>query len=68
MKDEDMRHIIVMKGAPERILDRSSTLLINGEEVEMTDEWKEAFNQVHFTAPASLLFSFYPFLHTHTSM
>lgn len=33
-----------MKGAPERILDRCSTILLNGIEHEMTDEWREAFN------------------------
>jgi len=33
-----------MKGAPERILERSSTILLNGVEQDMTEEWKEAFN------------------------
>merc|ERR1712126_365689 len=28
---EDPRHLLVMKGAPERILDRCSTIMINGE-------------------------------------
>jgi len=44
--DEDVPgpYVLVMKGAPERILDRCSTILINGENKEMTDEWKEAFN------------------------
>ena len=37
-------HLLVMKGAPERILDRCSTILINGEDVPLNDEWKEAFN------------------------
>ena len=37
-------HLLVMKGAPERILDRCSTILINGENVPLNDEWKEAFN------------------------
>lgn len=41
------RHILVMKGAPERILDRCSTILLQGEEVEMTDEWRDAFNQAY---------------------
>lgn len=36
-----------MKGAPERILDRCSTILLQGEEVEMTDEWRDAFNQAY---------------------
>lgn len=33
-----------MKGAPERILERSSTIFVNGQEEEMTDYWKNAFN------------------------
>merc|ERR1711884_219184 len=37
-------HLLVMKGAPERILSRCSTIYIDGEEKEMTDEWKENFN------------------------
>ena len=36
-----------MKGAPERILDRCSTILINGEEKKMSEEWKEAFNNAY---------------------
>ena len=35
---------LVMKGAPERILDRCSTILVNGADVPLTDEWKENFN------------------------
>jgi sodium/potassium-transporting ATPase subunit alpha len=38
---------LVMKGAPERILDRCSTILINGNEVELTDEWKVKFNAAY---------------------
>ena len=40
-------HLLVMKGAPERILDRCSTILINGEEKKMSEEWKEAFNNAY---------------------
>jgi len=32
-----------MKGAPERISDRCSTILMKGEDVEFSDEWKAAF-------------------------
>jgi len=39
------KHLLVMKGAPERILDRCSTILLHGVEHEMTDEWRNAFNQ-----------------------
>ena len=37
----------MMKGAPERILDRCSTILIDGEEKKMSEEWKEAFNNAY---------------------
>lgn len=40
-------YLLVMKGAPERILDRCSTILINGEEKPLNDEWREAFNQAY---------------------
>ena len=36
-----------MKGAPERILDRCSTILIDGKEQELTDEWRNAFNDAY---------------------
>lgn len=36
-----------MKGAPERILDRCSTILVNGEELELSDEWKDNFNNAY---------------------
>ena len=36
-----------MKGAPERIIDRSSTILVDGVEQPMTDDWREAFNQAY---------------------
>merc|ERR1719433_1734269 len=43
----DKRHLLVMKGAPERILDRCSTIVIDGEEKDLTDEWKDAFNDAY---------------------
>lgn len=36
-----------MKGAPERILERSTSIIVNGEEEEMTEQWKNAFNQAY---------------------
>ena len=42
--DKDPRYLLVMKGAPERILDRCSTIIINGEEKEMDQDWKDKFN------------------------
>ena len=44
---DDPRYLLVMKGAPERILDRCSTIFINGEEKPLTEEWREAFNQAY---------------------
>merc|ERR1712020_866960 len=38
---------LVMKGAPERILDRCSTILVNGKEEPLTDEWKDNFNNAY---------------------
>merc|ERR1712051_463099 len=35
-ESDDPRYLLVMKGAPERILDRCSTILINGKEEELT--------------------------------
>jgi len=39
--------LLVMKGAPERILDRCSTIFVDGKELEMTDEWRDAFNDAY---------------------
>lgn len=44
---DDKRYILVMKGAPERILDRCSTILINGEEQELDEKMQEAFNTAY---------------------
>ena len=33
---DDPRYLLVMKGAPERILDRCATILINGQEEKLT--------------------------------
>jgi magnesium-transporting ATPase (P-type) len=33
--------MIVMKGAPERILKRCNKILINGEEIEFNDYWQK---------------------------
>lgn len=44
---DDKRHILVMKGAPERILDRCSTIMVNGEVVELEEKQKESFNTAY---------------------
>lgn len=39
--------LLVMKGAPERILERSKTILINGETVELNNQWKNSFHEAY---------------------
>merc|ERR1712123_140678 len=39
----DNRHLLVMKGAPERILERCSTIVVDGREMPLTEEWKNSF-------------------------
>nr|CAH1755607.1 Na,K-ATPase alpha 1B [Oncopeltus fasciatus] len=43
----DSRYLMVMKGAPERILDRCSTIFIGGKEKLLDEEMKEAFNNAY---------------------
>lgn len=43
----DLRYLLVMKGAPERILERCSTIFMNGEEKPLDEEMKEAFNNAY---------------------
>uniref|UniRef100_A0A8C9YEH0 ATPase Na+/K+ transporting subunit alpha 3a n=1 Tax=Sander lucioperca TaxID=283035 RepID=A0A8C9YEH0_SANLU len=45
--ENDNRYLLVMKGAPERILDRSSTIMVQGKEQPMDDEMKEAFQNAY---------------------
>jgi sodium/potassium-transporting ATPase subunit alpha len=42
--DGDERYLLVMKGAPERILERSSSIYMDGSDLELTDFWKTQFN------------------------
>ncbi|KAM9459011.1 sodium/potassium-transporting ATPase subunit alpha-2 isoform 1-T1 [Salvelinus alpinus] len=46
-EDNENGHLLVMKGAPERILDRCSTILIHGQEVPMDANWNEAFQSAY---------------------
>jgi len=41
------RYLLVMKGAPERVLARCGKILINGEEQEMTDEWRGKYDKAY---------------------
>merc|ERR1711874_725040 len=43
----DSRYLLVMKGAPERILQRCTTIVIDGTERPMTQEWKDAFESAY---------------------
>merc|ERR1712142_983257 len=43
----DGKYLLVMKGAPERILQRCGKILINGEEQEMTDEWRGKYDKAY---------------------
>jgi len=45
----DPRYLLVMKGAPERILARCSKIMINGEELEMTKEYEAKFTHAYET-------------------
>uniref|UniRef100_A0AAY4BGX7 Sodium/potassium-transporting ATPase subunit alpha n=1 Tax=Denticeps clupeoides TaxID=299321 RepID=A0AAY4BGX7_9TELE len=47
LEDNPNGHLLVMKGAPERILDRCSTIMINGEELPMDEDWKDAFQSAY---------------------
>uniref|UniRef100_A0A8C4YWE1 Sodium/potassium-transporting ATPase subunit alpha n=1 Tax=Gadus morhua TaxID=8049 RepID=A0A8C4YWE1_GADMO len=43
----DNRYLLVMKGAPERILERSSTIMIQGKEQPLDEELKESFQNAY---------------------
>merc|ERR1712168_415067 len=43
----DKRALLVMKGAPERILQRCSTIVIDGQEHALTEDWKNAFETAY---------------------
>lgn len=44
---KDPSYLLVMKGAPERILDRCSTIFVHGKEIKLDTKEKEAFNQAY---------------------
>merc|ERR1712172_321959 len=43
----DSRYLLVMKGAPERILQRCTSIVVDGTERVMTQEWKDAFESAY---------------------
>lgn len=38
-----------MKGAPERILERCSSILIKGQELPLDEQWREAFQTAYLS-------------------
>ncbi|XP_057713101.1 sodium/potassium-transporting ATPase subunit alpha-2 isoform X2 [Corythoichthys intestinalis] len=46
-EDNPSGHILVMKGAPERILDRCSTIMIHGQEQNIDENWRDAFQNAY---------------------
>merc|ERR1711962_1778693 len=45
--DNDPRYLLVMKGAPERILDRCSSIHVDGKDLELTQTWKDNFTSAY---------------------
>ncbi|XP_050548891.1 sodium/potassium-transporting ATPase subunit alpha isoform X2 [Daktulosphaira vitifoliae] len=43
----DSRYLLVMKGAPERVLDRCSTIFIGGKEKVLDEDMRDAFNNAY---------------------
>merc|ERR1712025_1424912 len=43
----DNRYLLVMKGAPERILERCSTIVVEGREMPLSEEWKNSFETAY---------------------
>merc|ERR1712179_293404 len=43
----DNRYLLVMKGAPERILERCSTIVVDGREMSLSEEWKNSFETAY---------------------
>ena len=44
---DDPRYLLVMKGAPERILDRCNTIFVNEKEVPLDSQLKDNFQQAY---------------------
>ena len=45
--DKANQYLLVMKGAPERIFERCSTVFVDGKEEPLSEEWKEHFNDAY---------------------
>jgi sodium/potassium-transporting ATPase subunit alpha len=44
---KDPSYLLCMKGAPERILERSGFIFLNGKDIVLDEEWKAAFNSAY---------------------
>jgi sodium/potassium-transporting ATPase subunit alpha len=53
-------YLLCMKGAPERILERCSTILMNGAEVPLDDKWRKHFNYAYNELGDFLCLSLFP--------
>ena len=43
----ERRNLLVMKGAPERIIERCSTIMMDDQQMPMTEEHKKSFNEAY---------------------
>ncbi|CAF1421916.1 unnamed protein product [Rotaria sordida] len=46
-EENSRSYLLVMKGAPEGIIERCSTIYIDGEDLEMNDYWRTAFEHAY---------------------
>lgn len=46
-EDSPQSHVLVMKGAPERILERCSSILVQGKEIPLDKEMQDAFQNAY---------------------
>lgn len=47
LEDNSQTHVLLMKGAPERILDFCSSFMLNGQEYPMNEEMKTEFQNAY---------------------
>ncbi|TPP66702.1 Sodium/potassium-transporting ATPase subunit alpha [Fasciola gigantica] len=48
-RTENSHFLLVMKGAPERVMERCSTILVNGQEVPLDEEQRKIFEEAYST-------------------
>jgi sodium/potassium-transporting ATPase subunit alpha len=46
--DNNNQHLFLLKGSPERVLEFCSTILMDGQEVELTDSWRSEVIKVYY--------------------